>query len=124
MSQGYPEISSATASVGAEAANAITTTFQVYGADGQEATERMYLLAYLSSDANGDTPVAAGTSLAAGTDGSVIGVVEAAKTLIVATEADGDLQLVATDTGTSTRYLHLVNLATGKKLVTATLPFA
>lgn len=124
MSQGYPEISRATASVGAEAANAITVAFQVYGADGQEATERMYLIAYLSSDEAGDTPVAAQTSLAAGTDGSVIGVVEAAKTLIVATEADGDLQLVATDTGTSTRYLHLVNMATGKKLVTATLPFA
>lgn len=124
MSLGYPQISRATASVGAEAGNAITVSFQVYGAaQNQEAAQRKMVLAYLSSDAAGDTAVAAQTSMAAGTDGSVVGIVEAAKTLICITEADGDLDLVVTDNGTSTRYLHLYDMS-GNKLVTATLPFA
>jgi hypothetical protein len=125
MSLGYPAVSRVTSSVAAEAANAITVSLQLYGpAQDREATESLVFFCYLSSDAAGDTAVAAQTSMAAGTDGSVVGIVEAAKSLICKSEADGDFDMVVTDTGTASRYLQVCGELGGPILHTATLPFA
>jgi hypothetical protein len=93
--------------VGAEATNAITTAVQLkLGAE--DITERCVVIAYLSSDANGDTPIAAQTSIACGTDGSVIGTLTAATSIMVISEADGDIDITVTDTGVYTRYLNII----------------
>lgn len=110
-----------TFSVGAEAGNAITTAIQLLNGL-TEITEAACVTVYLSSDAAGQTPVAAQTSIACGTDGSVVGTLTAATTLLVISEADGDIDIVVTDTGTSTRYLNVV-FPTGLRKA-ATLPFA
>lgn len=121
MSRGYPTISSADASVGDESSNAITVSFQLYDADGDELSEAGVVGYYTTSDAAGQVPHAAQTSIAAGTDGAVLEATSATAGVAIS-EADGDLDLVVTDTGTSTVYLHLTH--NGLILVTATLPFA
>lgn len=96
-----------TFTVGAEGGNAITTAIQLLSG-ASELSEAGFVTVYLSSDAAGQTPVAAQTSIACGTDGSVVGTLTAATTLLVVSEADGDIDIVVTDTGVYTRYLNVV----------------
>lgn len=93
--------------VGTEAGNAITTNIQLLNG-ATELDEAGFVFVYLSSDAAGQAPQAAQTSIACGTDGSVVGTLTAATTLLVVSEADGDIDIVVTDTGTYTRYLNVV----------------
>ena len=81
--------------------------------------------AYVSTDANGDTPGDgnATITLSAGTDGALIGTDESGATFV--SEADGDLDIVLTDgaAATETVYLHVV-LPTGKRVSSAAIAFA
>lgn len=103
----YNSPNDVSAVIGAEAANAITVNIQLL-AGAAEITERAAVHIYQSSDANGDVPVAAQTSLALGTDGSLLGTLTAATSILALSEADGDIDIVITDTGAVTRYLQVV----------------
>jgi len=102
-------LASATAVAGAEAANVVNVAIQLLDADGNALQARASLTAYLSDDANGDS--VAGTApdggVAIGTDGLAIPLV-AGKAWILTSEADGDIDLDATESGTDTWYLVLV----------------
>jgi len=95
--------------VAAEAANVKTVSIQLIDREnGNEISERVTLLWYLSADANGDaigTAPSGGT--AAGTDGLLI---EWTANLagIVTSEADGDIDIAMTEAGALTNYLILV----------------
>jgi len=95
--------------VGAEAADVITVSVQLVDREnGNEISERVALLWYLSADANGDaigTAPSGGT--AAGTDGKLS---EWTANLegMVTSEADGDIDIAMTEAGALTNHLILV----------------
>lgn len=110
--------------VGAEAANAITVNVQMNDGNGDAMTVRSGLYFYLSDDANGDSiaATAPSTSVAAGTDG-FIDDVTAKKSFMGISEADGDLDVVITETGADTWYLVAV-LPDGRLSVSGAITFA
>lgn len=113
MSLGYPAISRVEGTVSAEGvpgANQFTVSLQAYGpAQDQVATEACYLTLYLSTDAAGQALETATSAMAAGTDGTLLLVDTGVQHAIGITEADGDLDVVVTDTGTTTMYLNVVS---------------
>ena len=94
---------------GADAGGSATLNIQLKDNNGDELTTRACIFAYLSDDANGDS--VAGTApdggVAAGTDGVLIPVV-AGKAFMLVSEADGDIDVVVTESATDTWYLVLV----------------
>jgi hypothetical protein len=96
--------------VGAEATNAITVSGQAFDEAGNEMAEACAFSWYWANDADGLTPttVAHDGGTAAGTDGAIIEQV-ANLSGIAITEADGDIDIVATDAGAFTTYLVAVN---------------
>ena len=123
MSHGNPAISKVTGTVGTESGQAITVALQAFGAaSDQEATTARYLRLYLSTDAAGQALEIGTSAMAAGTDGTLILVDTGVTHAIGITEADGDLDVVVTDTGTTTIYLNVVD--GGVRLASFTLPFA
>jgi hypothetical protein len=111
----------ASITVGAENANVRTITIQLKDANGADITERTIVKAYVMADANGDAFVTTGgsTGIAIGTDGALLAVV-AKKEFTLISEADGDIDLTWTDTGTEAAFLHLV-LPTGRRIVSSAL---
>lgn len=98
----------ATFVIGAEVGNVINVAIQLKDADGTDLATRAALHFYLSGDANGDTVVAAATSLAIGTDGVAIEYVSNSAGLLIS-EADGDIDLNVGDaSGVATYYLILI----------------
>jgi hypothetical protein len=73
------------------------------------------------ADANGDAFAATGgsTGIAVGTDGALLPIV-AKKLFLAISEADGDIDLTWTDTGTEAAYLAVI-LPNGKMIVSAAL---
>jgi len=110
--------------VGTEAGNVITVACQAQDRDGVALSHRVSLPWYLADDANGDTPASSAPSggTAAGTDGAIIEWVAQLSGLAV-TEADGDLDIAITDTGTPTLYLVFV-LPDGRLTVSGAITFA
>ena len=96
--------------VGAEVPDAITVSGQAYDEAGNEMAEACAFSWYWANDAAGLTPttVAHDGGTAAGTDGAIIEQV-ANLSGIAITEADGDIDIVATDAGAFTTYLVAVN---------------
>lgn len=111
--------------IGAEAANAITVSCQFIRAAGGEMTKAAALPFYLAEDSAGLTPettAPAGGGIAAGTDGALIESVANLSGLGIS-EADGDLDVVITDTGTPTYHLVFV-LPSGELAVSGAITFA
>ncbi|MCL4867798.1 MAG: hypothetical protein KJ063_02420 [Anaerolineae bacterium] len=111
--------------VGTEAANAITVTVQLLDRqNGNEIHERVGMPWYLSGDANGDSIAGAAPTggIAIGTDGLLLEWTNNLSGLVVS-EADGDIDVILTDTGTPTFYLVLV-APDGKLLVSGAITFA
>lgn len=110
--------------VGAEAANAINIAVQLFDRlNGGDISERIGLVWYLSSDANGDAiSPAPQTGIAIGTDGLLIEWTNNVSGWVVS-EADGDIDVTITDTGTPTFYLVLV-MPDGKLYVSGAITFA
>lgn len=110
--------------IGSEAANVINVGLQLNDAAGTALATRATVLAYLSDDANGDS--IAGTApdggWAIGTDGLLIPVV-ANKAAVLVSEADGDIDVNITESGTDTWYL-IVVLPNGKLVASAAITFA
>lgn len=98
----------ATFTVGTEATNAINVAIQIKDGNGKDATVRHTLNWYLSSDANGDAlATAPDGGIAIGTDGLLIESV-ANLSGLVTSEADGDIDVTLTESGTGTWYFVLV----------------
>lgn len=129
MSRRHSGWDSATFTIGAEAANAITVNVQLT-AGGADVASRQGGICYLSSDANGDIfePDSSTLSWAVGTDG-MFGPLAATDAVgntfgMFLSEADGDLDIVVTQTsGADTIYLVLIT-PDGPPVVSAALTFA
>lgn len=95
--------------VGTETSNTITVTIQYQDVNGNDIGQRAACLWYLSTDANGDNVAASAPSggIAVGTDGLLIEAVTDKFGLMVS-EADGDVDVVLTETSTPTFYLVVV----------------
>src|SRR5574343_1382483 len=111
----------ASITVSAESANVRTITIQLKDSNGADLAERATVRAYVMADANGDAFVTTGgsTGIAIGTDGALLALV-AKKAFVLVSEADGDIDLTWTDTGTEIAYLHL-ELPTGRRVVSSAL---
>lgn len=84
-------------SIAAESGNTITVSCQFKDADGDDMAEAVVVRQYLAEDATGQAVEAAATSLAVGTDGTIL-VEETSNAVWTAvTEADGDLDIVVGD---------------------------
>lgn len=118
----------ATFSIGAENTNAITVGVQLKDANGADLAVRGSVFGYLAQDANGDA-IASATPTSAtanGTDGLLMPIsngTTATKTFQLVSEADGDIDVVITDTAGSTYYLALV-FPNGKLAVSNAITFA
>lgn len=111
----------ASITVGDEVTNARAITIQLKDSNGKDLTERTMVRAHVMADANGDAFATTGgsTGIAIGTDGALLAVV-AKKSFILVSEADGDIDLSFTDTGTEVCYLHL-ELPNGRRVVSSAL---
>jgi hypothetical protein len=107
--------------VGAENANVRAITIQLKDAAGNDIASRQTVRIAVLLDANGDAFVATGgsTGIAIGTDGALLAIV-AKKLFQAILEADGDIDLTWTDTGTEAAYLAVI-LPHGKMIISAAL---
>ena len=123
MSLGYPTVSRVTGTVCTETAQAITVNLQVWSeAEDQVPSAARMVMLVLTTDAAGQALETATSAMAAGTDGTLLLLDTGVTYAFGITEADGDLDVVVTDTGTSTIYLQV--WSGGVILNTFTLPFA
>lgn len=114
-------VASASIVVGAESTNVRAITIQLKDGEGTDAAVRSAVQIAVLADANGDAFVATGgsTGIAIGTDGALVPIV-AKKLFMAISEADGDIDLTWTDTGTEVAYL-VVILPNGKMIISAAL---
>ena len=113
----------ATITVGTEASNVINVTIQLKDYAGNDLAVANSIVAYLSSTATGldRATTTVTTETAIGTDGS-LGILLAKSMYLLISEADGDIDLNFTDTGTNSFYLVLV-MPNGKLKVSAVITF-
>jgi len=115
---------SATIVVGTEASNVINVTIQLKDYIGTDLAVANSVIAYCSSTATGLDRVTTtvSTETAIGTDGS-LGILLAKSMYLLISEADGDIDLNFTDTGTNSFYLVIV-LPNGNISVSSVITFA
>jgi hypothetical protein len=111
--------------IGAEAANVINVALQLNDANGAAVAEAMNVQVFLSDNATGldVTGTAPDGGIAIGTDGDIIGSLTANIALMLQSEADGDIDIDITESGTDTWYLVVV-LPSGKHVVSGAITFA
>lgn len=109
--------------IGADAGTTIAITIQFYDKlSGAELAEAVCVPWYLSSDAAGQVISAASSGgIAIGTDGLLIEWTANVSGLMIS-EADGDVDLVATEAGALTQYLNLV-MPTGDIVTSGAITF-
>ena len=114
---------SATISVGTETDNVINVAIQLTDYLGNDLTNAASILAYCASDSAGLNIITKtfSTETAIGTDGS-LGIILAKTMYQLTSEADGDIDLDFTDTGTNSCYLALV-MPNGKLVVSDAITF-
>ena len=107
--------------VAAEAGDARAITIQLKDAAGADLAHRAAVLIAVLLDANGDAFVVTGgsTGIAIGTDGA-LHTITAKKLFLAISEADGDIDLTWTDTGSEAAYLAVV-LPNGKMIISTAL---
>lgn len=95
--------------VAAEDSNVRDITIQLTDGDGADLTRRAAVLIAVLADADGDAFVSTGgsTGIEIGTDGAILAIV-AKKLFLVISEADGDIDLTWTDTGTEAAFLAVI----------------
>lgn len=96
----------ATITVGAENTNVRAITIQLKDAKGNDIdyVETVELILFLDAARTAFVATGGSTGLAIGTDGALLAVV-AKKYFLATSEADGDIDLTWTDTGTEAAYL-------------------
>lgn len=111
----------ATITVGAEAANVRAITIQLKDINGDDINyvETVEILVFLNAAMTAFVATGGSTGIEIGTDGALLGVV-AKKYFIATSEADGDIDLTWTDTGTEAAYLG-VRLPNGRIVVSDAL---
>lgn len=110
--------------IGAESANTITVSFQFKDARGNDMAEAVVVRQYLAEDATGQAVEAAATSLAVGTDGTIL-VEETSNAVWTAiSEADGDLDIVVGDAAGVDTYYIITVLPNGKISAAGPITFA
>lgn len=116
-----PECVDATITVGAEDTNVRAIAIQLKDANGNDVTSVQHVKIYVMANAAGTAYATTGgsTGIAIGTDGALLALV-AKKVFVATSEADGDIDLTWTDTGSEAAYLH-VELPNGKIVVSAAL---
>ena len=120
---GFTAPADATFTIGTEAGNVINVAVQLKDGAGDDIATRAAVQFYLSDDADGDTIVAAATSLAIGTDGVAIENISNSAGLLIS-EADGDIDINIGDaSGAATYYLVLV-MPSGELVVSDAITFA
>lgn len=114
-------VADASITVGAEATNVRAITIQLKKADGADIAVRQAVQIAVLADANGDAFVATGgsTGIEVGTDGALLPIV-AKKLFSAISEADGDIDLTWTDTGTEAAFLAVI-LPNGKMIISSAL---
>lgn len=114
-------VAGARITVGAEVSNARAITIQLTDGAGRDISYRAAVDLVLLLDANGDAFAATGgsTGIAIGTDGALLATV-AKKRWTAISEADGDIDLTWTDTGTEAAYLGVI-LPNGAMVVSSAL---
>lgn len=109
---------------GVPGADEITVSCQFTDADGDDMTSPVGVRQYLCTDSTGQVGEAAATTLAVGTDGTIL--VEETSNLIwtAVSEADGDLDIVIGNAGGADT-LHLVTIMpNGVLAISAAITFA
>lgn len=123
---GYQIPTFAVITVGAEATNVVNCAIQLYAdEDAQVELENVATVDYWLSDDSGGAGVAATApdgGIAIGTDGDIHELV-AGKAGYLTSEADGDIDVDVTESGTDTFYL-VIKLPTGRLIVSSALVFA
>lgn len=111
----------ATITVGAEAADARAITIQLKDAAGNDIdyVETVELIMFLNAERTAFVVTGGSTGIAIGTDGALLAVV-AKKYFLATSEADGDIDLTWTDTGTEAAYLGL-RLPNGRIIMSSAL---
>jgi hypothetical protein len=96
----------ASITVGAENTNVRAITIQLKDADGNDINyvETVEIILFLNAAKTAFVVTGGSTGIAIGTDGALLAVV-AKKVFLATSEADGDLDLTWTDTGTEVAYL-------------------
>ena len=113
-----------TYTIGTEAADVIIVSCQFTTLDGDDLAEAVCVQQYLSSDSAGQTRVAAATTLAVGTDGTILVEYTSNSIWSAVSETDGDLDISIGDaSGAATYYLNTV-LPNGKLATSAVITFA
>lgn len=114
-------LAGASITVGAEVANVRAITIQLKDAQGNDLAYRGQVRIAVLADANGDAFVVTGgsTGIAIGADGALLAIV-AKKLFQAISEADGDIDLTWTDTGTEVAYLAVI-LPNGRMVISAAL---
>ena len=115
------QVAGASIVVSAENANVRTIAIQLKDAQGKDIAHRAAVQIAVLADANGDAFAAVGgsTGIAIGADGALLPVV-AKKLFMAISEADGDIDLTWTDTGTEAAYLAVI-LPNGRMVISAAL---
>lgn len=110
-------------SAAAEAANVITVSLQ-FSINGSDVDVPQHFFGYLSSDAAGQTPVAATTSLAAGTNGTILVESVSNSVFEAVCEANGDFDLAIGDAGGAATYYLNIICPNGARFVSSAIVFA
>ena len=115
------QVAGASITVSAENANVRTIAIQLKDAQGKDIAHRAAVQIAVLADASGNAFAATGgsTGIEIGTDGAMLPVV-AKKLFLAISEADGDIDLTWTDTGTEAAYLAVI-LPNGRMVVSAAL---
>ena len=109
----------ATITVGDETTNVRPITIQLLDAYGNDVSEVTIVELFVFASAAGTAIATTGgsTGIAIGTDGAILSTVTAKKYFVLSSEADGDIDLTWTDTGTESVALGL-KLPNGNLIVT------
>ena len=89
------------------AGETINVALQLKDALDSDIATPMVVRVWLSSDDAGETPAAAGTSVAIGTDGSIIETLTAATSFDILSEADGDIDIDVVHDAAESLYLNV-----------------
>lgn len=119
---GVSQAADATITVGAEVGDARAITIQLLDAFGNEVTqvEQVEIGLFLNAARTAYVATGGSTGIAIGTDGALLPIV-AKKYWKATSEADGDIDLTWTDTGTEAAYLGIFFPASGKWKMSAAL---
>jgi hypothetical protein len=111
----------ATITVGDESANVRAITIQLKDADGKDINyvEEVDIVVFLNAARTGYVVTGGSTGIAIGTDGALQTII-AKKVFRATSEADGDIDLTWTDTGTEVAFLG-VRLPNGRYVMSSAL---